>query len=130
MPRSDAQDKSLKNKKLGDIGEEAAAGHLSQQGFRIEARNVRFKGGEIDIVASRGGELHFIEVRTRSDASFVNPVETITEPKKRRIRRAATLYLMSRCPREGDWPPCHFDVIGIDLTADGCRIECIFDAFE
>lgn len=125
------QEKSRKNKGLGDAGEEAAANYLQEQGFRILGRNIRYKQAELDIVAERQGELHFIEVRTRSHAAFLGPVETITEEKKRRIRTAARLYLADQRNGFGgkELPPCFFSVIGIDLSSKDHEIECILDAF-
>ncbi len=123
------QDKTSKNKELGDAGEAAAADYLKKQGFRIIARNVRFKQGELDIVAERKAELHFIEVRTRNNASFLSPIETITEQKRRRIRKAALLFLADARNgfKDRELPPCFFDVVGIDILNN--KIECIFDAF-
>lgn len=119
------------NKTLGVSGEDMAAQYLVRQGFEIIARNVSYKTGEIDIVAMRGGELHFIEVRTRSDPTFLPPLETITEEKRRRIHRTAEWYLSD--PRnnfkDSKLPICYFSVIGIDFAHGTPRIECIFDAF-
>lgn len=125
------QEKTRKNKALGDAGEEAAANYLIGHGFRILDRNVRYKRGELDIVAQRKKELHFIEVRTRTDSSFMNPIETITETKKMRIRKAAELYLADFRKKfnKQETPPCYFSVIGIDLSNKNNQIECIFDAF-
>ena len=130
--REERQDKSRENKDLGRSGEKAAAAYLQKQGFRIIGRNVRYPQGEIDIVASYRGELHFVEVRTRRDARFCTPLESITEEKKRRVRMAAQCYLA-----EGRWkqrrevvPACHFDVIGIEGDGEEERLECILDAFE
>ena len=132
MSDEDVQDKSRKNKDLGDRGEEAAALFLRRQGFRIVERNVRYPQGEIDIVALRRGELHFVEVRTRRDARFCSPLESITEAKKRRLRIAAQRYLA-----DGRWkahgrtlPACHFDVIGIEGSPEDPHIEWAPDAFE
>ncbi|MFA4874488.1 MAG: YraN family protein [bacterium] len=125
------QEKTSKNKGLGDAGEDAAAGYLVEHGFRIIARNVRYKRGEIDIVAARKGELHFIEVRTRSSTNFLDPIASITEAKRKRIRLAAQCYLADS--RNGftnrELPPCFFGVIGIDLSNKNNEIECIIDAF-
>ncbi len=121
----------MKNKNLGDAGEEMAARYLQQQGFEILGRNLRYRRGELDIVARRRGELHFIEVRTRSTA-FLHPFETITEGKKKSLRRAAEAWLLD--PRNGfrdsDLPPCFFSIIGIDHSSGHPEIECLLDAFS
>lgn len=47
----------------GITGEHIAARYLEAHGFRVISQNYRKKWGEIDIVASREGEIHFIEVK-------------------------------------------------------------------
>lgn len=131
MQEGRLQGNSRKNKGLGAAGEEAAVAYLVRDGFRIVARNVRYKSGEIDIVARRGKELHFFEVKARHDPALVPPLESITEEKRRRIRRTAEWYLAD--PKNGfqgrELPPCFLSVIGIDLSFDNEIIECIYDAF-
>ena len=55
----------MERMELGRIGESLAAVYLEQRGWRIVERNVRFREGEIDIVAARAGVLAFVEVKTR-----------------------------------------------------------------
>lgn len=131
MLQGSMQENSRKNKDLGDEGEELAARHLVREGFSIVARNVRYRTGEIDIVARRGKELHFVEVRTRTDPSFVSPLESITEEKQHRIRRTAEWYLSDSRNgfNDNDLPCCCFSVIGIDYSDGEPRIECVLDAF-
>lgn len=125
------QGKLRNNKGIGDRGEEIAARYLKEHGFRIIARNVRYKSGEIDIVAGRGRELHFVEVRTRTDPDFLPPVETVTARKQGRIRSAAGIFLEENGKKIKDvhLTPCYFSVIGVDLSGAKPEIECIFDAF-
>lgn len=131
MRQGRLQDNSRKNKGLGDRGEAEAVAYLEAHGFRVVDRNVRYKTGEIDIIARRGKELHFFEVRCRTDPSLVSPFESITDEKRRRIRRTAEWYLSD--PQNGfckkELPPCCFSVIGIDYSFDNSKIECILDAF-
>lgn len=130
--RPDAQGKSRKNKDLGDLGEQIAERHLRGIGFEIVARNVRYKCGEIDLVARRGGEIHFVEVKMSGEFSQVDPLEQVTREKRKRIRMAAELYLKN--PRnkfnESNLPPCFFSVIGISCSGAEPAVECILDAFE
>ena len=131
MRKFQMQENSRKNKDIGDEGEELAAEHLIGRGFSIVARNVRYKTGEIDIIARRGRELHFIEVKTRRDPSFMPPLEAVTEAKRMRMRRTAEWYLQD--PRNGfnkrPLPSCFYGVIGVDLCGNNPGIECILDAF-
>ena len=51
--------------RLGKKGEEAACAYLERKGYVICRRNYRCRYGEIDIIAAKGGELSFVEVKTR-----------------------------------------------------------------
>lgn len=132
MDRIGAQDKSRKNNVLGDFGEDLAVRLLEGMGFRIIGRNIRYKVGEIDIVAMRRDELHFVEVKTRTSDACGDPLESVTRTKMQRIRKAAEMYILKAGNNINykDIPPCYFDVIGIDLTQGVPKIECLLDAFE
>lgn len=69
--------------------------HLVACGYRILATNVRLAGGELDIVACRGGRLLICEVRMRGRSDFGDPLETVDWLKARRIRRAAAMWIAS-----------------------------------
>ena len=58
---------------LGAEGEARAARFLARRGYRILARNVRAGGVEIDLVATRGALLAFVEVKTRRTRDFGAP---------------------------------------------------------
>ena len=129
--RGFVQEKSFKNKEVGDRGEEIACDFLTERGFRILERNFSAAEGEVDIVAEKDGEVHFIEVKTRSHESHGSPLEAVTARKQERIRKAARLWLA--IPRDDfnrdDLPVCYFSVIGIDLAREWPDIEFIEDAF-
>lgn len=94
---------------LGAAGEQLAAAHLVAQGYRIVGTNLRFEGGELDVIAWDGGVLCFVEVRSRASALLGHPLETIDSNKQRRIARAAAAWLAAN-PQTG---PCRFDAVGI-----------------
>ena len=82
----------MSTKKIGDRGEQLAAAYLEAQGYIILARQYRFMKAEVDLVcfepAARyedGGELVFVEVKTRSGTGFGRPEEAVTEAKKRNM---------------------------------------------
>jgi len=52
--------------KIGEIGEEIACKYLINKGFTVIERNFTRKAGEIDIVARKGNEIHFFEVKSAS----------------------------------------------------------------
>ncbi|MCR4309752.1 MAG: YraN family protein, partial [Deltaproteobacteria bacterium] len=99
-------------KAQGDAAEERARRHLEGAEFTIVERNFRTRVGEIDIVARKGDVLVFVEVRSREDADFGTPEESVTPAKRRRIVSAARQYLSSVPP--SSWREARFDVIAIE----------------
>ena len=58
-------DNRRRARKFGLRAERVAALWLLLKGYRILARQFRIAGGEIDIVARRGGVVAFVEVKAR-----------------------------------------------------------------
>ena len=81
------------NRELGRIGEQAAAELLQMEGYEILERNYRGKNGEIDLIAARGSEVNFIEVKTRRNHHYGRPCEAVGAQKIQHIRRTASQYL-------------------------------------
>ncbi len=85
--------------------------HLQRAGMRIVERRWRCAYGEVDIVALDGETLVFVEVKTRSGASFGSPSEAVTPVKARRVRRLAQQWLAAeRPPGEAE---LRFDVVSV-----------------
>ena len=97
----------------GQIGEQQALTYLQQQGLTLVETNFLCKAGEIDLVMRERATLVFVEVRKRDGAYPGAAADSITPAKKRRVIRAAQLYL-SRFPR---MPACRIDVVTIDNGA-------------
>lgn len=83
-----------KHIELGKRGEQLAAQFLKRKGYRIIAQNWRCQIGELDIIARHHRTLVFVEVKTRSSASFGYPEESVDATKQRRLRKLAELYLL------------------------------------
>ena len=99
----------------GAAGEQAAVDWLRANGFMIMERNWRSRRYEIDIIASRWGVVHIIEVKTRHAGSLTAPEDAITEHKFQSLRRAATAYIAQhRLQAE-----LQFDLIAVESHADG-----------
>ena len=94
----------------GGGAEDRAAEFLQRHGLAIVERNYRTRMGEIDLVASDGDRIVFVEVRMRRGQAFGGALASITPKKKRRIIAAAKHYLM----KLGREPFCRFDVIALD----------------
>jgi putative endonuclease len=110
----------------GDAAEAEACAKLEAAGCRILGRNVRFREGEIDIVADDRGTLVFVEVRMRRSDRFGGAAGSIDVFKRRRLVRAAQHFLLQHFAAGSRLPPCRFDVITAD--GDGIR-DWIRDAF-
>lgn len=80
---------TTKTQLLGRYGEEQAAKFLESKGYQILDRNARTAAGEVDIVASDGGTLVFVEVKTRSSNFSGHPLQAITPRKVSTIRKVA-----------------------------------------
>ncbi len=97
---------------VGERGEQYAAEYLVEQGFRILARNVHCRYGELDIVAEDESYLVFAEVKTRSGVRFGTPAQAVTVQKQRKLTIAAQQWLLmhetQRQPR--------FDVIEVYVS--------------
>jgi putative endonuclease len=111
----------------GKRGEEMAAAHLAQAGYRIVERNYRCLFGEIDIVAEEGGILVFVEVKSRRSAAYGDPQLAVGRRKQEKMSRIALHYLGER--RMGQ-RPARFDVVSVRLLPQGHKIELIRNAFE
>jgi putative endonuclease len=111
---------------LGRVGEDLAARYLEGRGWRIVARNVRYREGEIDIVAARAGLLAFVEVKTRRSRAFGTPAEAVTWRKQKTIRSMAARYLSEKHPRA---EAVRFDVVDIARDGAGFCITHLEDAF-
>lgn len=111
----------------GAAGEEAAEAFLVASGYRIVARNVVTKVGELDLVALDGETLCFIEIKARASAEYGSAIEAVRRGKQRKIVRAALLFLAKNRSQRA----CRFDVLGLDRGADGAwTFTLIRDAFE
>jgi putative endonuclease len=117
--------------RLGRLGEELAAEHLVNRGFRIVERNYRTRWGELDIIAFDGGTLAFCEVKTRRLAAGCGtPFDAIRSQKRSRVRKMAGSWLIERTDRPYA-DTLRFDAIGVtfDLAGRLLGIEHLEAAF-
>ncbi|MGZ4105166.1 MAG: YraN family protein [Actinomycetota bacterium] len=116
----------MDRRELGEAGESLAAAYLSGRGWTIVERNIRYRDGEIDIVARRGGVLAFVEVKTRRSSAFGSPAEAVTPHKQRKIRALASRYLSERRPGART---IRFDIVDIARDRGAFRVTHLEDAF-
>jgi TIGR00252 family protein len=107
----------------GALAEYEAGKYLESAGYKIVERNVNYpKIGELDIVALDGKTLVIVEVKYRTDKNYGSPIEAVTEPKMRKLVRAAERYI-AECPVR--YETVRFDVCSV--TDRG--VELIKNAF-
>ncbi|NLA72700.1 MAG: YraN family protein [Clostridiales bacterium] len=111
---------------LGAMGEQMAARYLRDNGYHIKAANYRTRIGEIDIIASKGKYICFIEVKTRRRGGYLMPKDAVDECKERKIIGSAEVYMAYKnsklLPR--------FDIIEVLLNGnDLYKINHIKGAF-
>jgi putative endonuclease len=93
--RSQAEQRTERRREAHIYGlraESIAALLLRLKGYTILTRRFVVSGGEIDLVARRGGSIAFVEVKARADLEVA--AIAISATKRRRIGRAARVWLM------------------------------------
>jgi len=113
--------------RLGDKGEELAAGFLKKNGYKIICRNYRVKLGEVDIIAEDKDVVCFIEVKTRLSNRFGLGKEAVSEAKQRKIAKVALSFLRERKALN---KKARFDVVSVDCSAFKAKLDLIKNAFE
>jgi len=115
--------------RLGQEGEALAVHVLERRGWRILARNYRAGRREIDVVATRGDVLAFVEVKTRSGPGFGRPEAAVTLLKRREIEAVALDFLTRHVRRDLQ---VRFDVVAVTLDPAGRSrtVEHIEDAWR
>ena len=78
---------------LGRLGEYFAENYLVHCGYIVEEKNYRCRYGEIDLIASKGSVLYFVEVKTRRSMAFGTPAEAVTAEKRLHMRKTAACFL-------------------------------------
>jgi putative endonuclease len=111
----------------GRRGEDAACAFLAAAGYRILERNVSTAAGEIDVIATDGDTLCFVEVKARADDEHGPAIAFVGPRKQRRLARCVALYLAIR---DIHGRPVRFDVVGLEREAGAWRCELVRGAFE
>ncbi|HEV3222357.1 MAG TPA: YraN family protein [Puia sp.] len=109
--------KMAAHNEFGKAGEQMAAEWLVQHGFQLISRNWKFARYEVDIIASRDGILHFIEVKSRHDDVYGKPEDWVSRKKGRHLLTAGEAF-QDKYPV---WNQVQYDILSILLTPDGKR---------
>jgi putative endonuclease len=109
--------KMAAHNEFGKAGEQMAVEWLVQHGFQLISRNWKSGRYEVDIIASREGVLHFIEVKSRHDDVFGKPEDWVNRKKGRHLLTAGVAF-QDKYP---DWILVQYDILSILITPDGKR---------
>lgn len=115
-PRRESVAATTPHRRLGASGERVAALALEARGYRIVARNWRCAHGEVDLIAEDGGELVFVEVKTRRGDRLGAPEEAITPRKRQHLVAAAQAYLSKQADEQRAY---RFDIVAVALAPTG-----------
>jgi len=110
---------------LGKSGEDKAAEHLRNLGYTIRHRNWKSGRTEIDIVAENKDFIVFVEVKSRTNDTFVKPAVAVTPQKQRTIIFAAEIYIR----KYGIAKESRFDIITILNKGEASDIEHMENAY-
>ena len=111
----------------GRIGEEIAALFLRLKGYQVVHRNLRTRTTELDLVATKGDCVVFVEVKLRGRGSISQPIECLDATKRRRLAKGALLFLQ-RCPSLSS-RTVRFDVVAITCTGERLIADHVESAF-
>lgn len=113
------------NRAKGINGEEEAASFLVKHGYKILQRNWTSGKLELDIIATKGKYIVFVEVKTRYSKAYIEPWEAVNRKKQQNIIRAAHHYIrkmdVNAEPR--------FDILSIFCVGSSVEIDHFEGAF-
>lgn len=100
-----------KHLETGKQGEDMAVVWLTEQGFDLLYRNWKHSYYELDVVVSKDGVLHFIEVKTRTSDTYGHPEEGVTPKKLERLMKAGEEFLH----QHPQWKRIQYNILSIRL---------------
>ena len=111
---------------LGEPGEHVAEKWLEERGWTILDKHYRGMRNELDLVMRRENTVAFVEVKTRRDDSFGDPIAAVDRKKQRLLIRSAKAWIAKNGEPDLEY---RFDVIGILVEHSGPQILHIENAF-
>lgn len=114
----------MNKREIGTKKEQLAAAFLIEKGYEILEKNFRARQGEIDLVAMKHKELHFIEVKYRKNTAYGYPAEAVNSRKQMTICKVSDYYRYHY--QYSEQVQVHYDVIAIL----GSQLSFIQDAYD
>lgn len=114
-----------KHNLTGKWGEQIAVDMLVAKGFDIVERNWRMNHLEIDIIARSGQRFMFVEVKTRTDKEYNDPLLLISKRKLQNMVRAANVFMNNYNSAFS----AQFDIIIISGDKNNYNVDYYPDAY-
>jgi len=86
----------MNTREIGNKAEEKASKYLIANGYEILENNYYVIGGEIDIIAKKGKNISFFEVKSIKSEKFNSISQKVPISKKNKLMKAAKIYLKKR----------------------------------
>ena len=110
---------------LGKKGEQMAEDYFRRNEYTILHRNWRHRHCEIDLIATKGNLLHFIEVKIRSTQKYGQPEESVISKKLKYMMKAADAFLY----QNPQYQLIQFDILAITLDNNEPEYFLIEDVY-
>ncbi len=114
-------------RKFGDVGEDAATEYLQNLGYTLLERNWTSGHHEVDIIMQDGEWLVMVEVKTRKNDTFSDPMRAIDDIKLWNLLEAAKAY-------RKEHPDTYDLIVRIDavcIVGEHCeKVEHYIDPFR
>lgn len=101
----------MSSTEIGRKAEAAARAYLEMRGFKLLEQNWRRPRCEIDIIATKSGVIHFIEVKYRKDDSQGGGIDAINDDKLKKMRLGAWVWVDENKYR-GEYVLSAIEIIG------------------
>ena len=116
---TDRHGQGVRNHLAGGAAEHSVLRRYLDTGFALLAHRWRGKGGEIDLIVQRGGEVVFVEVKKAR--SFDAALTHLLPRQVARLMQAGAEFLGTQ--PLGQLTPARFDVAMVDASGDVSILE-------
>ena len=118
---------TLFRQKLGSQGEKHALDYLIKKGYKLIAQNYHNYIGEIDLIMKDGETIVFVEVKTKTEQDYGNPLEMIDTRKQKKLLQCVKAYLQKYNLLESELRIDAVSVV-VDIWGNKLKLEHIENA--
>ena len=114
----------------GDAAESLAARAREERGWLILDRRLRIGRLEVDIVARRADVIAIVEVRGRRVDGWVEPLDSLTYDKRKRLARAARTLWSTRFAKDASVRLVRIDAAAVTWRDGAPTVEIVEGAID